>query len=240
MPTEKTSLKLYKDTVLIDFYPTSHRYKLKGEKKWLTSVTAATGIINKPFLIPWAVGLARDHLIEMIERGTPITHDDVRKACDLHSVKKEEAANIGSLVHAYAERYAKTRQLWSDEKNEKVLLGIGAFLEWVEEHDVTFLKSESLCYSKEHNFVGTFDALAEVDGKLSLVDYKTSSGIYPEYSIQASAYALALVEEYDLPIEQTVIVRFDKETGKLETLEEEEFGPYQDTFLNCLALKRAL
>lgn len=240
MATEKTSLKLYNDTVHIDFYPVSHRYKLKGEKTWLTSVTAATGIINKPFLIPWAVGLARDQLIDLLERGQDITHDDVRKACDLYNIKKDEAADIGSRVHAYAEHYAKTKEVASTENDERTLLGIGAFLEWVDAHSVKFLKTESLCYSKEHNYVGTFDALAEVDGKLSLIDYKTSKAIYPEYSTQAAAYALAVVEEYDLPIEQTVIVRFDKETGALETLEEEEFGPYQDTFLHCLALKRSL
>lgn len=218
--TNKTTRKLYGDTIEIDFYPDSHRYKLAGHKDYLISVTAITGLIDKSrFLIPWATKLASDDLIARLERGEKLNHEIVLAACNLHSAKKEEAATIGSMVHDYAERFARAKiegtKLPEIPENapEPVLNGIMAFLDWVKDHKVIFLQSERMVYSRSIGYVGITDLIAIIDGKRYICDYKTSKGLYDEYYLQLSAYWIAYEEETGERLDGGLLLHFDKETG---------------------------
>ncbi|KKK59783.1 hypothetical protein LCGC14_3030930, partial [marine sediment metagenome] len=117
MPAKKTETKdisLYKGAVDIIFYPNSHRYKLKGLKTWLVSVTAATGVINKPALVPWAVKLAGTHIRQYLEKSktNKFTKEEldpiIEEALNKHIKVKEEAAGFGSKVHEWAEKYTNS------------------------------------------------------------------------------------------------------------------------------------
>lgn len=51
---------------------------------------------------------------------------------------------------------------------------------------------ETRIYSDAHGYAGTWDLAAEIDGARWLLDYKTgASGIWPETSLQLSAYGFA-------------------------------------------------
>lgn len=103
--------QLYNGEVEITFYPDSHRYKLAGEKSYLLSATAITGIIDKSrVLIPWAVGLTGSYLRKYLEehQGEKFTSEElapiIEEALNQHNQKREEAADTGSQVHDMAER----------------------------------------------------------------------------------------------------------------------------------------
>lgn len=237
-------VRLYRGAVVIDFYPNSHRYKLDGEN--LISVTAATGKIDKPALVGWAVGLARDFMIDLIERGIPITREHITEACLRHEAEKEKAAGYGSQVHEFAQQFARAKlglcemPTISDEWPEPVLNGVHAFLNWITDHSVKFVSAERLVFSRAHRFVGKCDAVAIVDGKLSTVDYKTSNGIYEEHYYQVAGYDIAISEEDGCVFEQHLIIKFGKDTGEFEAkvVAGEDISLNRLAFLNCLNLKQ--
>jgi hypothetical protein len=252
MPAEKQLCSLYGGEVLIDFYPESHRYKLHGERTYLISATAVTGIIDKSrFLIPWAVNLAGAHLKQFIENAStdrfaaeellPV----IEEALKQHTLKKEEAASIGDLIHAWAESFALVQlengeaPEIADDLDERVLKGISAFLDWYNTHQVKFVCAENIVYSKAHGFVGKIDAVAEVDGKKMLIDYKSAKYIYNEHLYQVAGYRLAYEEEHG-KLDGAVILHFNKETGELATKEiaSEDYEKDTKTFLACLTVKQ--
>ncbi len=63
--------------------------------------------------------------------------------------------------------------------------------------------------NRTHRFAGTIDALAMIDGKMGVLDIKTSQSIYRDYNLQTSAYLATLGAE--LPELQTRwILRIDQ------------------------------
>lgn len=255
MPTEKQEISLYGGEVNITFYPNSHRYKLQGEKKYLVGTTTATGVIDKSrVLINWAVGLAGQYLYDFLEKskGDKFTREELAPVIDealkQHTIKKEEAASFGSQVHEWAEQFTdaiangvnppKIEEEWPEEVQQ----GINAYLDWYDAHSVKIEHSERMVYSKENEFVGTCDAIGEVDGKRYLIDYKTSKGLYPEHSLQVSAYMMAYEEETWEKLDGAMIVKFGKEDGSFEvkTIERGEVEENYKVFLSALNIKKWL
>jgi len=116
MPVEPTkSAELYGGKIIIDFFEKSHRYRKRGEKTYLISVTAVTGMIDKSrVLIRWAVNLTKEYLLGNIELLKKSTKDiEIRgivdNACVQHEQVKKEAADKGTQVHDWAENYIKAR-----------------------------------------------------------------------------------------------------------------------------------
>ena len=48
----------------------------------------------------------------------------------------------------------------------------------------------------EYRYAGTIDALALIDGKLGVLDIKTSQAVYRDYNLQTSAYVKALRKQF--------------------------------------------
>lgn len=250
--TNKQTVELYGGEVVIDFFPDSHRYKLAGEKTYLISATACTGVIDKSrFLIPWAVNLAGSHLRQYIENASTsqFTAEEllpvIEEALKQHTVKKEEAAGIGELVHNWVEAFARSQTHGeslpeiADDLPDPVINGINAFLDWHAQHDVKFIATEKMVYSKQHGFVGLADAIAEIDGKRILLDYKTGKGIYNEFYYQVAGYRLAYEEENG-KLDGCMILHFDKESGNFNSknISDEDYKLNAPVFLACLAIKQ--
>lgn len=260
--SEKITKTLYGGEVVIDFYPASHRYKLQGQKDYLISATACTGIIDKSrVLIGWATGLAGTYLRQYFEKSMVDHYTEaellpvIEEALKQHQIKKDEAASIGSEVHAYAESFARAvldkselpdvpESLSVDdpayENREKVRNGIEAFLRWFNENDVKFLESERMIYSRTHGYVGLTDVIAEVNGKKYVMDYKTAKGVYNEHFYQLSGYWLAYEEETGAVLDGGAILHFDKETGGFNFVElsRDEHERNYPVFLACLTIKQ--
>lgn len=212
--TETIKQALYNNTVEIVFYPNSHQYKRNGKN--ITSVTSALGMVDKSqALIKWAIGLAENYLLDHLETGNRVDRHAISEACQQHSIRKQEAADIGTLIHDWAEQYAlgKNPKLPEDEK---VLNGVLAFLKWVDENQIKFLETERIIYSIKHNYVGIMDLVftsgIENHAIIHVGDYKSSNGIYNTMLYQVAAYQEAFSEEFpDKKLGNAFILRFAKE-----------------------------
>jgi hypothetical protein len=250
MESNKLSVVLYGGEVKIDFFPESHRYKKPTERTYLISATSATGVIDKSrFLIPWAVGLDQKFLLAYLEKVKgPFSKEElfpiIDEAFKQHTVKKEEAADIGSKVHDWIERFVKAKMSKTespsidDINDDNVLNGINGFLDWYNGHKIEFTGSERLIYSKEYDYCGIADFTAIVDGKNW--DFKTSKAVYPEHQYQLSAYWKAIEEEDNKLFDCGIILHVDKESGEFHShkVSKEENLLNFPVFLSCLTIKQ--
>jgi len=118
------------------------------------------------------------------------------------------------------------------------LNGVTAFLRWIKEYKVKFIESERLVYSKKYDYVGLMDLKARINGKLALVDFKTSKGVYNEYRYQVAAYLYADQEESGDKYEECWIIKFDKDDGNFEAHKIEDFEDDYKAFLGALQVKK--
>lgn len=188
--------------------PNRHMYYIDGKRK--TGVTTYCGIKDKSRpLVIWATDLAREYLLGLEK----ITKKDIITACSLHEEYKQKAAAVGDEVHHWVENYINGENPAMPEQPEAAV-GVTAFLEWESQNKVKFISSERVVYSKKHDYVGKMDIEAKVNGKLCLIDIKTSNGMYNEYYMQTAAYVRADEEESGKKYHGRWIIRLAKETEK--------------------------
>lgn len=205
---EFETFTLYRGEVTVKFYPKSHMYKITDPKYGLVDqrvkgVTTFLGILDKsPALVSWSTELAGLHLYDIIASGNTILMPDVIEAIGRHRVVKEGAANTGTTAHEWCEYFIKHtlgKEGYEAEPelptDPQVLLAVDAFLEWYNSHDIQFLSSERVVYSREYQYVGTMDFEAIVDGAYCVGDFKASNGLYNTVLAQTAAYQYASEEE---------------------------------------------
>lgn len=221
--------KLYNGEVTLTM-DARHIYRVVDEKhgiakpKPVINVTSVLGIIDKSRgLLPWAVGLAVAEFEAHVKPGVALDEIQIQTIGNAmkvaHTVKKEQAATIGSIVHKYAEDRLGLEDV-DLPTAEAARSGAEAFDGWLEQHDIRPLHVEKKLYSRKYGYAGTVDFVGLIDGKMFVADFKTSNSIYPEMQLQTAAYAMALREEYpDLKIDARAIIRFSKEDGSFEFCE---------------------
>ena len=234
------TVKLYKDEIELVFNEATHTYTANGEI--VLGVTSITGILDKPALLYWVNNTDIKYLEEVLTPG--MTIDELSKVAIISGMKglfrkrSKDAADIGTAVHAYLEKYLKAginKQPLPDlPVNPLIKKAIEAFIAWTKENDVKFLNSELKVYSRKHKYAGTLDAEAIVNGKHAIVDFKTSSGIYPEMYIQTSAYAKALEEERGEKFDEVWILRIPKDGSEFGYAKNDKIDLYFKSFLGCL------
>lgn len=131
---------------------------------------------------------------------------------------RDAAATAGTCAHQMVECFIRKKEFddssYDAEIIEKAETAYGAFRKWAGSTNLTPTETECSLMSKTHRFGGTLDAML-VDDKLSLGDWKTSNGVYPDYLLQLAAYGLLWEENFpNLPIEGGFhLLRFDKTHG---------------------------
>lgn len=230
LPAEKTTKRVIYGQEL-SMNEAAHAYTWGGD--FVPGVTSILRVLDKPALMPWAIGVTRDFWLEAVTAGRTDFAKIHKESWTASKKITKDAANIGKNVHAYAECHLKGLPP-PDLMTDQAKRGVEAFHKWLEAHKVVIKSSERLVFSKEHYFAGTCDFVAEIDGVLSVGDFKTSSGIYPEMRMQTAAYQHALQEEKDMKFDVRWIVRFDKKTGEFEA------KPYYDFDLDFAGFKAAL
>jgi hypothetical protein len=254
--TEKIIKSLYNDEVSLVFYPNSHRYKIEGKRTCLPSVTSVTGVIDKSRpLILWATRLTAKYLKKYLEDSSvnkftseeliPIIDEAVINYKDV----QDEALGVGTQAHDWAEQFALAQINGSDiptvpdNATDELLNSINGFIDWYDKNNVKFLEVERMVYSKSLEYVVIFDAVAEVNGKKVVLEYKTSKSLYTEYRFQASAYVRAYEEETEKDLDGYILLNFGKESGvfdKLEVFDKKEVDYDFQTFMACLTIKNSL
>lgn len=134
----------------------------------------------------------------------------------------KEAANSGTLAHDYIENHVCGRKQPKElvlkvQADGKAKNSVKAFSEWEKTHKVEWVASELVVGSETHEFAGTLDAIAYVDNIPSVIDFKTSNQISPDYFLQTAAYQIAIEEMGFKPL-QRIILRIPKDGGAFESV----------------------
>ena len=110
--------------------------------------------------------------------------------------KKSEALRVGTAVHSGIEKILLGDTVVVEDDHE-VQKGLISFMGFWKKFQPKLISSEELLYCTElrngdlrYPFAGTADLVAEIDGELWLIDFKTSQQLDPEMALQLSAYKM--------------------------------------------------
>jgi len=223
---------LYGGEVLLTFDAKTHRYVVTdhGRTFPVPSVTTILSVVDKSGpLTQWAANCAIDCLREKIQPGQ--TYDEIALEGIFQDARfnfrriNREARSIGSVVHNWIERYLKAAAGEVPPPfplNQQARRCCEAAMAWIREREFQPLAVELKLYSRRYRYAGTMDSavggVAMVSGHRSVVDWKTSGGIYPEYRLQTAAYAQAYEQMTGEPIEERWVVRLGKDDGAFEAV----------------------
>jgi hypothetical protein len=125
-----------------------------------------------------------------------------------------KAGEIGTQVHALVEwnirRHLQQKVGPEPKVEEKALWAFMAWEDWAKSVHLKPMLIEQTVFSLTHGYAGTMDLLAEVGGRVTLLDFKTGKAIYAEAHLQNVAYQAALAEMGHVQAEQGMIVRLPK------------------------------
>jgi len=191
-------------------------YKKKSGDR-VPSVTTYLGVLAKPALIHWAWELGVQGL-------------DYRKV-------RDQAGDVGTLVHylILCQLQGQEPDLSDFTPNDVALTAapMNKFNEWLQGHELEPILLETPLVSEAHSFGGTPDFYGRDNGKLTLLDFKTSGDIYAENFYQLAAYK-SLLEEHGYPVESTRIVRVSKvESEGFDDRPAGDLTSHWEIFLAC-------
>lgn len=123
---------------------------------------------------------------------------------------RNAAANRGTNTHLMLERHVRGEDIIASEfppEHVKIFNSLKASLARIN----SVVGQEVALFSAAFEVAGRCDMIAEYDGELSIVDYKTSTRVKSEadigdYWLQCAFYALAHNEMYGTNIEKMVIL----------------------------------
>lgn len=153
-----------------------------ADGKRVPSVTTILGVLAKPQLIYWANRLGKDGI-------------DVKNFVD-------DKADIGTLAHSICEfSLVGTPIEWEKYTKEQIIQACKCskkFFEWKSyQNEFIPLVSELELVSDKFQYGGCIDLVAILNGRLTLIDFKTCSGVWDEAKFQTSAYKKLLNENFE-------------------------------------------
>lgn len=170
--------------------------KIVNGQRWYTtpegnkypSVTTILGVKEKPALKEWQLSLGVDKAKKETDR----------------------CAARGEAVHYMAEQYLKNEEeptKGQEQSNIKLFNQLKFKL-----NKINNIRAQEIpLYSDVLGLAGRVDCVAEYDGVLSIVDFKTSNNnkneqMVEDYFLQCTAYAIMYNELFDEPIEDIVVL----------------------------------
>jgi len=123
----------------------------------------------------------------------------------------QQAATRGTAVHKLAEDYLNNIENWQGDQMPANLFTFNQIKSVLDKRVNNIWMQESFLYSDKLKCAGQVDCIAEFDGELSIIDFKTSRKPkklewITNYFIQVSFYAAAFLERTGIPIKQGVIL----------------------------------
>ena len=128
-----------------------------------------------------------------------------------------QASRRGTAVHEIIEKYIDNKEDYRDGYTPDVIQSFIDIKSILDDRIGRVYAQEAPLYSNHLGVAGRVDCVAEFDGKLSIIDFKTSrKKKYPSmiknYFMQESAYAIMWEERTGQPITQLVtIIAVDNE-----------------------------
>jgi hypothetical protein len=179
---------------------------IEHTKGW-PSVTKIISVLDKPGLVYWYG-----------KHGT--------EKC---SQLKREAEEFGTEFHAVIEGWFKGENVFfKDPKAYKLAMEV--INKWwaVKPREIISLEKE--VEHKGLKYHGCFDALIKTDDRLFLVDWKSSARFYDTMALQLAGYRMALESMGEEVPDDGIVVRADKESGKIEEKVFKDLKNYEKEF----------
>jgi hypothetical protein len=159
-----------------EFICTDNHYLIKGIK--YARVTRINSIIDKPELRAWYAKTGATKAKEILKTRS----------------------GFGSTVHKLIEVTLKGEKL-SDNYDSFLMDSMAVFGKWLGLHKLETQALEQHLWSETYHYAGTCDFIGLLDGKVYILDWKTSRGIYDEYFLQMAAYVQAFYELTGIKVE---------------------------------------
>jgi len=179
-------------------------YDIPGESK-LVSITSITSWINREIFRSWRARVGNEEA------------DKVTKA----------ATSRGTDMHTLTENYLLNEEL-------PTVQPLSEFLFKQSKPQLDLINNihaiEKPLYSLRLGVAGTVDCIAEYEGELAVIDFKSSKKPKPRkwidhYFVQCAAYACMLYEMKEIPVKKFVII-MSCENGEVKVYEERNKAKY--------------
>ncbi len=262
----------------IEFNETTHRYKMfvngeiKGQQQVGVTTFTKSGYPTSMGLMIWMKNQTAEALFSALtvpgDKGFmpreifPLTEDAkkllIKTAKEADRATSQEAADIGTICHGYAELHSLGKIAEADALLEMVR-GVEAwpliescvrkYKEWAATNRGELVMAEAVTgyvcplhrgLKQDSDeclcFCGKFDRLDKVNGKLRLRDYKTSKDIFLEQFIQLGGYKPAIKTWFNLDVQELEVLRFGKDDGTFDTMlidDPKEIEAFQRQALRC-------
>ena len=171
----------------------------------LVSITSVTSWINREIFRAWRARVGNEEA------------DKVTKA----------ATSRGTDMHTLTENYLLNEEL-------PTVQPLSEFLFKQSKPQLDLINNihaiEKPLYSLRLGVAGTVDCIAEYEGELAVIDFKTSKKPKPRkwidhYFVQCAAYACMLYEMKEIPVKKFVII-MSCENGEVKVYEERDKAKY--------------
>ena len=161
-------------------------YKLPDKDIWVPSVTTVTGWKDRAKWKKWR---------------------------EENPDKSRRILSRGTAFHSVMEDYLNDKEMNPFESKD-VQTMYTAMKEYADKYIDNIHGLELPLYGEVVPMAGRADCIAEFDGELSIIDFKTTERMKPaewctDYFIQCTAYALMYTERTNIPIKQIVIMMVD-------------------------------
>jgi genome maintenance exonuclease 1 len=149
------------------------------------SVTSVLGLLGKAEILEWRKRVGEEEANRVSAR----------------------AARRGTAIHSLCEDYLLNKEVNPGPFDLETFKSIQPFLDKI--NNVHCLETQ--LYSDYLQVAGTVDCIAEYDGKMSIIDFKTSKRIKTRddihgYFMQTAAYAVMFEERTGIPVGKLVII----------------------------------
>ena len=171
----------------------------------LVSITSVTSHINKDIFVKWRKRVGNEEADRITKRAT----------------------KRGTDMHTLVEYYMKNEEL-------PEVPPISDFLFKISKANLKRINNiyalEGSLYSKQLGIAGTVDCIAEYDGELAIIDFKTSAKPKPRkwidhYFVQCMAYGCMLYELTGISVKKLIII-MACENGECVVYEERDKSKY--------------
>lgn len=227
----------------------NHRYYV--DKKAKPGTTTVIKKLDAPFLDNWKVEVQVVATARAAFANPPLENEPldayVARLTVLGEREREherisnEAKKIGTDVHTLIET-AVRRMLGETVPDpvvcEEALYRFSGWRHWAKDVSLTPLVTEARFFNSIHDYCGTVDLLALIEGEPVQLDWKPTDALWDERRLQSAAYRKGLVS-MGWPEMEGAIVCVPRDGGEIEMIYAEPPGPELDAAFDAfLALLR--
>jgi hypothetical protein len=175
-----------------------HEYWFSGAGPY-PGVTTVTDVLDKPALTRWHREQVAQAAVASAERllSDRETGNVDAAVAYLLAVRNEGTSSRerGSRIHTALESILRHEPVEVDPRDGPAIAGARS---WLNEHHVSPIEVEACLINEELGYGGTCDLIAEIDGEIYLLDWKSSKSVawpsgslYDEMRLQLVAYSRA-------------------------------------------------